>query len=136
MPKFLFSIVVEADDEGKAIAKFQDENINPSDMDIEELVEEIEYTAEDFKILTGDETETQAIYAFISEDEMVEANFFFRPGNVEVRGIIHKEGDHGGTLHIVYPLVNPVGDPRTPPKAEEVLKSIVGRLKEMNVYKS
>jgi len=34
---FLFSIKVTAKDEAEAIAKFQDENINPADMDIEEM---------------------------------------------------------------------------------------------------
>jgi hypothetical protein len=37
--KYLFSIKVEADSEAEAIEKFQDENINPADMDIEEIEE-------------------------------------------------------------------------------------------------
>jgi len=39
MTKYNFSIEVEADDEKEAIARFQDENIQPGDMDIEEVEE-------------------------------------------------------------------------------------------------
>jgi len=38
--EFIFSIKVKAKNQAEAIAKFQDENINPADMDIEELIEE------------------------------------------------------------------------------------------------
>ena len=37
--KYLFSIIVEADSEAEAIEKFQNENINPADMNIEEIEE-------------------------------------------------------------------------------------------------
>lgn len=35
--KYLFSIIVEADSEAEAFEKFQDKNINPADMNIEEV---------------------------------------------------------------------------------------------------
>ena len=98
------------------------------------------YSEKDFKTLTGDDTETRAIYRFVSDDEMVEANFFFEIGNVELRGIAH--GDkylkekHGGIIHAVYPFLRPERDPsRKPPESKEALKSLVHRLKQMEVYK-
>lgn len=99
------------------------------------------YTENDFKILTGDDTETTAIYRFISEDEMVEANFFFEIGNVELRGIAHGKkylrAKHGGIIHAVYPFLRPENDPsRKPPESKNILRSLVSRLKQMEVFKN
>lgn len=93
------------------------------------------YTKRSFKTLTGDDTETQAIYRFESKDGMIEANFFFKPGNVETRGLIHKSGAHDGILHIVHPFAYPVGYMRKPPAPDKILHAIVRRLKYMEVYK-
>ena len=42
--RYLFSIGVEADSKEEAIEKFQYENINPTDMDIDEVCEEKSFT--------------------------------------------------------------------------------------------
>jgi len=88
------------------------------------------YKKEDFNILSGDNTgDIRIAYVFESKDGKVTANFFFEPGNVQVRGLISGKGDIIGTIHIVYPLLNPVGDPRKLPDASEILNSIISKLK-------
>lgn len=88
------------------------------------------YKREDFKILKGDATGDRNItYRFISKDEKVTANFFFVPGSVETRGIVWEEEDTAGVFQLKYPLLNPEGEYRDPPKAEAVLDSVILRLK-------
>jgi len=93
------------------------------------------YTENDFNTLTGDDTETTAIYRFESKDGVIEANFFFVPGNVETRGLIHRQGAHGGILHIVHPFAYPKGYFRKPPSPDKILHCVLKRLKHMEVYK-
>jgi hypothetical protein len=84
------------------------------------------YKEKDFKILFGAETYDSRIpYVFHSKNGKIHANFFYVPGNCEVRGLVGKTG----TLHLVYPLLNKKGDFRPVPSASKILRSIIKALK-------
>lgn len=84
------------------------------------------YNEKDFTVLSGDKTEdTRIHYVFISNDNNIIANFFFTPGNVQTRGTI---GDKG-TFLIAYPLANPVNNPKKLPDPNDILKTIIQKLK-------
>lgn len=73
----------------------------------------------DFKVVT--ETRDPRIpYIFESKDGSIEANFFWMPNDVEVRGLV---GDTG-TLHFKYPMLNYRGQ-GTLPKPTAILDSII-----------
>jgi len=73
-------------------------------------------------------------FMLVSKDGNVEANFFWEPNNVELRGL-YGDADGGGTIGIAYPFGNyRGGGVLKDVKEEKVLNSLVKRLKEINKY--
>lgn len=90
------------------------------------------YTMADFKIAQGTARtgDKRIPFMFTSKDGKVQANFFWEPDNVEVRGIIF----NGSIVNIAYPFANRHGC-GTLPKPSAILTSIIRRLREMDVTK-
>ena len=73
------------------------------------MAKPLKYDLKDFKVLKGARTGDKRIaYVFKSRDNVVEANLFWEPSNVEMRLIIwdNKTGNIIGQRGIAYPLVN------------------------------
>jgi hypothetical protein len=83
---------------------------------------EVFYTSSDFKIVKNNQ-DPQNPYSFMSKDGRVNANFFFKKDNVELRGLV----GNTGLVHIAYPFVNKGGGGIIP-KPEEILRTLVDRL--------
>ena len=77
------------------------------------------YKESDFTV-NNDTGDKRIAYTFESEDVL--ANFFWTPGNAEVRGMVGEEG----VLHMVFPLLTRGAD--KPPSSSKVLKAIVQKL--------
>ena len=78
--------------------------------------------AGDFITLKGAETGDRRIaYTFRSKDGSIEANVFWEPRNVEMRGLVGETG----TLHVAYPFAGGRGKP---PRPEVFLSSLVQKL--------
>lgn len=88
------------------------------------------YKENDFEIIK--ETDSKAVYQFNSKDAMIQANFFFKKGNVETRGLVYNTNND--IIHIVYPFANHDGYSKVP-APQEILRTIVNRLKEMEIKK-
>lgn len=84
-------------------------------------------TSRDFTVLKGTETGDRRIaYTFRSKygygsRSGIDANVFWIPGNVEIRGLVGEKG----TVHMVYPFASGRGKP---PRAEVFLSSLVQKL--------
>ena len=92
------------------------------------------YTSSDFRIKKYPKypfPDKRVPFMLMSKDGNVEANFFWEPDNVELRGLY---GD-SGTIHIAYPFGNYRGGGLLKDvKEEKVLNSVIRRLKEINKY--
>ena len=92
-----------------------------------------DYTPSDFKIIKAiKKTRDPRIpFMFESKDRNVQANFFWKPDNVELRGLYGELG----TIHIRYPMANyRGGGVLKDVKEESILNSLVKRLKEIKKY--
>lgn len=85
------------------------------------------YKETDFTVLKGYEKtgDKRIAYQFNSKDGKITANFFFEPGNVQTRGLILDKD----VLHIIYPLTNPINNPQKIPDDQDILISIIKKLK-------
>jgi len=81
------------------------------------------YSEKDFKIEKGYPGDNVA-YTFTSKDDEIEANLFWRKGDVEVRGMVGEKG----ILHIGYPFANAHGDKSPEPELQRILSSIIKRV--------
>ena len=80
------------------------------------------YTSRDFEVLKGAQTgDPRIAYTFRSKDGNIEANLFWQPGDVEMRGLVGETG----TVYIVYPG----GGRGTPPAPDVFLRSLIVKLK-------
>ena len=92
----------------------------------------LHYKPEDFSIISGADTHNPDIaYIFKSSDGNVVANVFWRPNNVEMRGMV---GEFG-IIYAVYPLWNRKGVMDELPKADGFLDSLI-RILERGEYDS
>lgn len=84
------------------------------------------YEEKDFIVKTDNDTGDERIaYVFETKDGEVTANFFFTPGDVQIRASIGKEG----TMLIGYPFANPVKNPKPLPDPKRLINNIILRLK-------
>ena len=73
-------------------------------------------------------------FMFESKDGNVQANFFWEPDNVQLRGL-YGDADGGGTIGIAYPMANYRGGGLLKDvKEEKILNSLVKRLKDITKY--
>ena len=79
------------------------------------------YKESDFSV-NNDTGDKRIAYVFESSDVL--ANFFWEPGNAEVRGMVGNEG----LLHMTFPLLTRGADMSKPPSSSKVLKAIVQKL--------
>ena len=89
-----------------------------------------DYKPSDFKIIKGVKKtmDPRIPFMFESKDGNVQTNFFWKPDNVELRGLYGESG----TIHIVYPMANyRGGGVLSSVKEERILDSLVRRLKEI-----
>lgn len=95
------------------------------------------YKSLDFKIIPREKTwapDKRIPFELHSKDGNVQANFFWEPDNVQLRGL-YGDANAGGTIHIVYPMANYRGGGLLKDvKEEKILNSLVKRLKEINKY--
>lgn len=88
------------------------------------------YTEKDFTVLSGEETgDLNISYVFNSNDGKIVANFFFTPGNVQIRGLIWNKGNIEHTFLIEYPLANPLHNPMELPDPQKILRTVINKLK-------
>ena len=87
------------------------------------------YNLNDFKVIKGEATQDKRIaYIFKSKDNVIEANFFWLPSNVETRGLIWKKDLIVGTFEMAYPFANYKGDGVLPKNPDNIIMSIINRL--------
>jgi len=98
-----------------------------------------DYKPSDFKIIHSSKMlfpDKRIPFMFESKDGNVQANFFWEPNNVELRGLygdVDGDVDGGGTIGIAYPFANyRGGGVFSSIKEERILDSLVKRLKEIN----
>jgi|GEM_PF-2829253 hypothetical protein len=87
----------------------------------------LNYKESDFKVLSSlyDTGNPEIAYRFISKDGEVDANFFWKTGDVQLRALVGS----CGMVHVGYPFAKPETDPlREPPKPNVILKSFLRQL--------
>ncbi|MCK4349099.1 MAG: hypothetical protein KAW47_10830 [Thermoplasmatales archaeon] len=93
-----------------------------------------DYKPSDFKIIHSSKMvlpDKRIPFMFKSKDGNVEANFFWEPNNVELRGL-YGYADGGGTIGIAYPFANyRSGGVLSDVRKERILGSLIKRLKEI-----
>lgn len=97
-----------------------------------------QYETKDFWVYPGQETGLgREGLSFLSKDGVIEANFFYHPGDAQVRGMIFdtKTGDITHTFRIGFPFGH-VSDPPDPKVVSSVLRSVVRHLHNKAYVKS
>jgi hypothetical protein len=93
-----------------------------------EYQKSLKYKPEDFTIIkkTGD---MRIPYTFRSKDDRIEANVFWEPRDVQMRGIIidKRSGNIVANIMAGYPMAGGIGKP---PEPEVFVKSLVRMLKQ------
>lgn len=85
----------------------------------------LNYSEKDFEIIKGKETGDKRIaYIFKSKDGKIEANFFWQPDDVLVKGLIYNGDEITHNFGVAYPFVNRHGD-GVLPEPEKILKNII-----------
>lgn len=88
------------------------------------LKKKFNYKPSDFKILKGKKTQDpRIVYTYKSKDGVVNANFFWEPNSVELRGVV---GDTG-ILHVMFPMINKNGHGIIPSEIK-ILKVLIKKL--------